>query len=41
MKNPEKTYINCPFVDCDELVDITDIIERDFIIEPQTFSDNK
>ena len=25
MKNPEKLYINCPFVDCDELVDITDI----------------
>ena len=24
-KNPEKLYINCPFVDCDELVDITDI----------------
>ena len=25
MKNPEKIYINCPFVDCDELVDITGI----------------
>jgi len=25
MKNPEKVYINCPFIDCDELVDITDI----------------
>ena len=25
MKNPEKVYINCPFVDCDELVDVTDV----------------
>ena len=25
MKNPEKIYINCPFIDCDELVDVTDI----------------
>ena len=25
MKNPEKTFINCPFIDCDELVEITDI----------------
>ena len=31
MKNPEKTYINCPFIDCDELVDITDIKKENVI----------
>ena len=27
LKNPEKKYINCPFVDCEELVDCTSINE--------------
>ena len=31
MKNPEKVYINCPFIDCDELVDITDIPKSNVI----------
>ena len=31
LRNPEKTYINCPFVDCDELVDITNIQENNII----------
>ena len=28
IKNPDKIYINCPFVDCDELVDVTKVEER-------------
>ena len=31
IRNPEKTYINCPFVDCDELVDVTNIPEGNLI----------
>ncbi len=31
IRNPEKTYINCPFVDCDELVDVTNINEGNVI----------
>ena len=31
MKNPEKVYINCPFIDCDELVDVTDIPKSNVI----------
>jgi len=31
IRNPEKTYINCPFVDCDELVDVTKIPEGNVI----------
>ena len=27
LKNPDKKYINCPFVDCEELVDCTNISE--------------
>ena len=27
LKNPDKKYINCPFVDCEELVDCTNINE--------------
>ena len=27
LKNPDKKYINCPFVDCEELVDCTNITE--------------
>ena len=30
-KNPEKTYINCPFIDCDELVDVT-LIQKGNVI---------
>ena len=33
IKNPEKIYINCPFVDCDELVDVTTIQEGNVICE--------
>jgi hypothetical protein len=31
IRNPQKTYINCPFVDCDELVDVTNIFEGNVI----------
>ena len=31
MKNPEKVYINCPFIDCDELVDVTNIPKSNVI----------
>ena len=31
IRNPEKKYINCPFVDCDELVDVTNINEGNVI----------
>jgi len=31
IRNPEKNYINCPFVDCDELVDVTNIFEGNVI----------
>ena len=31
IRNPEKIYINCPFVDCDELVDVTNIPEGNVI----------
>ena len=31
IRNPEKVYINCPFVDCDELVDVTNISEGNVI----------
>ena len=31
IRNPEKTYINCPFVDCDELVDVTNVHEGNVI----------
>jgi hypothetical protein len=31
IRNPEKVYINCPFVDCDELVDVTNIPDGNVI----------
>ena len=31
IRNPDKIYINCPFVDCDELVDVTNIPEGNVI----------
>jgi hypothetical protein len=31
IRNPEKEYINCPFVDCDELVDVTNIPDGNVI----------
>ena len=31
MKNPEKVYINCPFIDCDELVDVTNLPKSNVI----------
>ena len=31
MKNPEKIYIHCPFIDCDELVDVTDVPKSNVI----------
>ena len=31
IRNPEKVYMNCPFVDCDELVDVTNIPEGNVI----------
>ena len=31
IRNPDKIYINCPFVDCDELVDVTNIQEGNVI----------
>ncbi|MCQ2820859.1 MAG: E3 ubiquitin protein ligase [archaeon] len=29
LNNPERNYVQCPFPDCEELVDVTDIIEED------------
>jgi hypothetical protein len=31
IRNPEKVYINCPFIDCDELVDVTNIPDGNVI----------